>query len=355
MKVVTTPDYRRWNPYQRELAASLVPHGVETRFVGESPGGLGLWRTLRAGDVPDVLHLHWLDRFIDGSHLPAALAKATLLLRQLAAARRRGVRIVWTVHNVVGHEGRHTRLERAVYRRVATLADRLIVHCPCATGLVIRAYGLPTSIGRRFSVVPHGSYVASYPNTVSRDEARERLGLARDARVFLFLGQLRRYKGLAGLLDAFAGLEAPRARLVIAGRAHDGGLGQWLAAAAARDPRLQLHLGFVPDADVQVFLNAADAVVLPLQGVLTSGSVVLAMSFARAVIAPGLGCLVDTLGHPAGLLYDPDQPGALGTVMRDVLDRDLDAVGQAHRERVERAPWSRVAQETYAVYRGGVG
>ena len=43
---------------------------------------------------------------------------------------------------------------------------------------------------------------------------------------------------------------------------------------------------FVPDGEVQHYLLAADAVVLPFKEILTSGSAMLALSFGRPVVAP---------------------------------------------------------------------
>ena len=51
-----------------------------------------------------------------------------------------------------------------------------------------------------------------------------------------------------------------------------------------------LALRYIPDAELQVWLRAADVVVLPFRDILTSGSAILALSFGRAVVAPALGC-----------------------------------------------------------------
>ena len=51
-------------------------------------------------------------------------------------------------------------------------------------------------------VIPHGHYRAAYPNDVTRAEARERLGIAPDARVVAFVGQVRAYKNVPELVVA---------------------------------------------------------------------------------------------------------------------------------------------------------
>ncbi len=56
---------------------------------------------------------------------------------------------------------------------------------------------------------------------------------------------------------------------------------------------MTVHEGYVPDDRLDLFLNAADRVVLPYTEILTSGAAILAMSFGRPIIAPDRGALRD--------------------------------------------------------------
>src|SRR5262249_62016452 len=104
---------------------------------------------------------------------------------------------------------------------------------------------------------PRGHYIGCYPDDVPAAEARCALGLGAQDRVFVCFGQLRGYKGVDALLEAFAELSDPRLRLLIAGRPATDADAQSVLAAAQRDARVRTHLGFVPDPDVQRFLKAA--------------------------------------------------------------------------------------------------
>src|SRR4029453_13409958 len=141
--------------------------------------------------------------------------------------------------------------------------------------------------------------------------ARRALGLNADDRIFVCFGQLRAYKGVGALLDAFAELPDPRLRLVAAGQPATDADAQSVLAAAQRDGRVRAHLGFVPDPDVQRFLKAADFVVLPYRDVLPSGAALLAPSFARPLVVPRRGCLAELEREGCAIAYDPDAPGAL--------------------------------------------
>lgn len=352
MRVLSLPDYSRDNPYQRLLAAGLAGEGV--RSVGGRPGRrqpfpiLVAW--VRAGR-PRVLHLHWTHEYLKGSAGPSRINQLRFL-GQLRALRRLGVRIVWTMHNLGGHDGLRHASEMAVHRDLVGLADAVLCHCTAAREAAIATYGLGATDAAKLHVVPHGSYVGAYPDAVSRAEARTRLGLPESGPVLLFLGAVRGYKGTDELVAAFGALDDPAARLLIAGKPRGEGIAARLAGAAAADRRIVLALRYVPDDELQVWLSAADVVVLPFRDILTSGSAILALSFGRPVVAPALGCLPETVPADAGVLYDADAPGGLEAAMRAALDRDLAAMGAAARARAEELAWGPIAAATAALYRG---
>jgi glycosyltransferase involved in cell wall biosynthesis len=92
-------------------------------------------------------------------------------------------------------------------------------------------------------------------------------------------------------------------------------------------------------------------VATPFLEIFTSGSVLLAMSFERAVIAPRRGCVVDTLDDGGSVLYDVDDPQGLEGALRVAMDADLEAMGRHNGARIELFDWSRVAEATRDAYR----
>jgi glycosyltransferase involved in cell wall biosynthesis len=298
-----------------------------------------------------VLHLHWTHEYLKGSAGPTRVNRWRFVT-QLRLLRRLGVRIVWTMHNLGGHEGSRHASEMAVHRELVGLADAVICHCSAAREAAIAAYGLEAGEAARLHVVPHGSYAGAYPDVVAEADARARLGVPAEGPVLLFLGAVRGYKGTEDLVAAFRAVEDPSARLLIAGKPRGAGIEARLAAAAAADRRIVLALRHVADDELQVWLRAADAVVLPFRDILTSGSAILALSFGRPVVAPALGCLPETVPPTAGVLYDPDLPDALAQAMRQALDGDLAAMGAAARARAEELAWGPIAAATAALYRG---
>jgi beta-1,4-mannosyltransferase len=328
-RVAAFPRRVESNPYCELLYDHVARLGVD---VVDGRSGLR-WLFANRRRV-DVLHFHWPERHFRRGFLPALGFAARLVV-----ARALGYRIVWTVHNVLPHDGATAgdRLVRAVLARVATL----VAHCEAGR----RALGRH---GRGAIVIPHGSYVGRYPNGIPRATARARLGLDPAARVFLAFGQVRAYKGLEALVDAFATLPAAEARLVIAGQPVGDGRGSLVGAAP--DERVRLFLRHVPDAEVQVFLNAADVVVLPYRNVLTSGAAMLALSFGRGIVAPRIGCLTELERTGAAILYDADAPDGLGAALARALVVETDALGERARRFARSLSWEAIARRHLGAY-----
>ena len=166
--------------------------------------------------------------------------------------------------------------------------------------------------------------------------------------VILFFGAVRRYKGLDLLLPAFRAVSNSKFRLIVAGNPFEDETKQWVIQEAGKDDRVRLSLGFVPDEQVAAHFALADVVVLPYQGILTSGSAILAMGFGKSLILPEGARLLGVPGD-AGALYYEDEGG-----LRDLLTRlpemDLTGMGEHNLKVVERLDWRKIAAATGRVY-----
>jgi glycosyltransferase involved in cell wall biosynthesis len=199
-------------------------------------------------------------------------------------------------------------------------------------------------------VIPHGHYLDNYENTVTEREARDALDIDQSATVFLFFGLIRRYKGVFDLVDAFRAASLPDSRLVIVGNPATDTLRAELRLATAADDRIRGIYEFVPDDEIQTYMNAADAVVLPFRRVTTSGSAVLAMSFGNAIVVPRIGCLPELATDEGAVFYDPGDAAGLETSLERSADRDLTAMGECNRRRVGQYDWASIAAQTERVY-----
>jgi beta-1,4-mannosyltransferase len=98
-------------------------------------------------------------------------------------------------------------------------------------------------------------------------------------------------------------------------------------------------------------MNAADIIVLPYRGVLTSGTAILAMSFGKPIIAPSIGCMPDVLDDKGSFLYDPLQKDSLIKAMKQALTGELKRMGEHNFELSKRLSWDEIAKLVYDSYK----
>ena len=347
--VVFAPYWGKANPYQDALAEHLSASGVEVEKV-RSLKALFRWGVF-LNHVPDVVHLHWLPVF---GWRGLLAFRCLAFVARLVLLRLRGVRIIWTVHNLLPHESRHRRMDWLLARAVVGVSDTLIVHSETAQREVARMWKIKDC--SRIVVVPHAHYIDQYRNDVSQAEAREWLGIPESKIVLLFLGAVRPYKGVMPLIEAFKALGDERTYLLIAGRPLDEAFSQSVQQAVSACENARFTPGFVADEDVQVYMNACDVVVLPYRKTLSSGAALLAMSFGRACVAPSQGSLSDVLDPAGAFLYDPETEEGLLDALRRVAGgaEQLAQMGSHNRQRVSHWTWADMARATAQLYERSV-
>ncbi|MBC7876527.1 MAG: glycosyltransferase family 4 protein [Anaerolineales bacterium] len=348
MKILMLPDYSRNNPYQQLLAAALQKMGVDVILCNFRV--LPLLRSVWAYGRPDILHLHWTDGFIIAGSWPKTIVKTLRFLIEILVIKILRIKVIWTVHNLSNHEKLKSNYENFVVRLLIHLYDQVIVHCLSAQKAVIQTFRLSDRLISSINVIPIGHYLDCYENRVTQEEARISLGYREDAVLFLFLGIIRPYKGLLELIDAFRKVDNPQAKLLIVGNPSNDITRKELLNRCQADSRIGTRLEYVPQNEIQVYMNAADITVFPYTDILTSSSVLLAMSFGKAIVVPRIGCIPETLDAQGGLLYDPSDTGGLSNALNNILASDLGAMGRHNRIKVENFGWDKIAKMTLDVY-----
>ncbi len=91
--------------------------------------------------------------------------------------------------------------------------------------------------------------------------------------------------------------------MLIAGRGLDEDICARINKESMEKDKILAHLEFIPDDEVQIYMNASDVMVLPYTNVLTSGAAILALSFYKPVIAPKKGLLPELVNDDIGYLF----------------------------------------------------
>ena len=375
----------RDRPYALGLAAALTAAGVPFDFVGsnevDSPelhtspqvrflnlrgdqskeAGLVskvvrvltyYFRLLRYATTaePKVFHILWNNKF--------ELFDRTLLM---LFYKMLGKKIVFTAHNVNAgaRDANDSWLNRATLKFQYQRCDHVFLHTEKMKAELVAGYDFPAS---KASVIPFGINSTVPNTTLTKAEARRRLGIGQGEKVLLFFGNIAPYKGVEFLVEAF--IEVARhdlgCRLIIAGRPK-GSEEYWagvlakINASPVRDQVL-LKIEFVPDAETEIYFKAADALVLPYTHVFQSGVLFLGYNFGLPVLAADVGSLKeDILEGQTGCVFPPGDSAALARTIQTFFAGELFKNLDARRKAIQtyandRYSWTKVAAITTKVY-----
>ncbi len=354
-RVLVSP--RDDNPYQGLLYDEIVSRGWAVRYadgptrsqtvnVLAKPALLALYRS----QGYRLLHLHWVYEF----SLP--WGKSSRLLRRalqwwfgiyLYAARTLGYQIVWTAHNVVPHTQVFAD-DIAARRTLVRRASAVIALSPASIAPL-------NSLGADdIRVIPFGSYGGLYTTSMSRDAARDAIGLAPNEIGVLMLGKVDRYKGAARLLETAMELDDRHAfRIIIAGECADPTYRDELLELASRPTCAAIiRLERLSDEEMATFLRAADVAAFPFLTVTNSSSILLAFSSGLPAVIPAI-TQFDDVPRDAAIRYDATSPTGLREALQRAagLSKDArDRLAQAGRTYSATADWSVVGTATEDLY-----
>ena len=373
-------------PYALGLAASLIDAGIAFDFIGsnylqspifdESP--LVEFLNLRGDQSDDAPPLKKISRVLTyyGRLLRYAITARPKIFHILWNNKFEwfdrtalmvfykvcGRRLVLTLHNVNAgkRDGNDSYLNRMTLSFQYRLADHIFVHTQQMLSHLQGEFRIPAS---KVSVIPFGINSTVPDTALDRVAARSRLGLAPDAQVLLFFGNVAPYKGLEYLVEALGRLRATGStyQLLIAGRlkAPDAYWG------SIRDRITELNLEsqvirrieYIPDEETEVYFKAADVLVLPYRYIFQSGVLFLGYNFGLPVIASDVGSLrEDVVEGTTGFLCRSEDPESLAATIRQYFASELYGNLPSRRAEIrayatERYSWSRVASITTGVYR----
>jgi D-inositol-3-phosphate glycosyltransferase len=299
---------------------------------------------------PRIFHILWNNKFL-------AFDRTLLMLYY----RMLGKKTVLTVHNVNAgkRDSNDTLLNRLTLRIQYRLADHIFVHTEQMKVELIAEFGVQ---GARVTVIPFGINNAVPDTSLTRTEARQRLGIRDDERSILFFGNIAPYKGLEYLVAAFEQIRSQHDnhRLIIAGWPKNCGR-YWTAIREAihkdvQDGRVLLRADYIPDDETELYFKEADVLVLPYRHVYQSGVLFLGYSFGLPVLAADVGSLRDEIVEgKTGFVFRPEDPAALAKAIERYFASDLfaDLGGRKQEIRdyaMEHHSWDVVGQRTMAIY-----
>jgi glycosyltransferase involved in cell wall biosynthesis len=317
-----------WPPLEDGIARyaeQLVQALSDREFVRAGlPGGSGdgvyrLWTGLRflkllplTRGVDDILVMYHPDYYVQGRALGRLVAHLALWV----VSRRKPTTFV--IHEpehelapeIGGRGALAFRLLERVRRREWRGVAGLVFHTEWERRRFAQRF--PGRPGRAERVVTHGSFFSSPVERVSAAEARERLGLPAERPILLCIGFLspeKPAKGYERAIQAVGRAGRDDLQLHVVGSAirrpvpEVARYVEGLRELAAATPNVELHERYVSDEEFDLWIRAADAVVVPYRAASSSGVVARAHLLGTRLIASAVGGI-------AGQLADGDIPFA---------------------------------------------
>lgn len=344
---------------KKNLYGELLTEAMKKRGVTLIPIPYSHLFSLQVLDSrPDVIHFEFISPFIlpyewrFGSLI--AIIKGLLFICQVIFLRIMGIRLIWTIHGLVNHEKRHPHVEWFFNLLFTRLAQGFIIHGKFPTNEAIKRYYLHNMTDKICSL-PYPNYIRAYPNDIDRSDARKQLGIEQNVPVLLCFGQVRPYKNIPQVIESFKKLlpKSPSSQLWIVGEAIDLSLASEISKLASDCGNIKIISEHVPDDKLQIYVNACDFMVFNYS-MLTSGAAVLAMSFARGVIAPRLGGMLEVLDDQGAILYNPEDEKGLDEALNKVLTGKVEAenLGNYNYKRALKWDWDKSAKQILTCYKG---
>jgi glycosyltransferase involved in cell wall biosynthesis len=345
MRILASPARRNRaaNPFNFLLSEALAADGCEV--VDLDGEAFSRWDVFRLRGRWDVFHIHWPQNYA------RSLKGVVVLSGRLAAQRLKGARIVWTVHNVLDHDQQHPRLERILMWFVARLVHGLIFLTPSSR---VAAYErIPGLKAKPYAVIPHGLYGERSQKT--RDESRALFKLPRDGLVVGFFGDIRQYKGLDVLLDAFADTRPGQATLFIAGAFADAAYGTKIRARLSVLTTAGHSVVFreerIDNATLVDAVRACDLVALPYRAAWNSGLAILVLENRGRILASSAPVFRE-LQHKLGPKWvETFDERLTGEKLLTALERKSDGDADRLKTFCESRSWSEISAATIAFYK----
>lgn len=230
------------------------------------------------------------------------------ILRQVK--KNRHTKIVCIADNVIPHEKRFG--DKAFTNYFLKSCDAFITMSEKVFSDLRKFTDKPAQL------VQHPLY-DNFGEIISKEEARNFLGLNPTDKIVLFFGFIRQYKGLDLLLKAMADdrIKKENIKLLVAGEFYEDNK-PYLQLIKENNLQEQLILktNFIADNEVRYYLCSCDCVIQPYKNATQSGVTPLAYHFEKPMIVTNVGGLPSLVADgKAGLVCKPEPEAIANAIL----------------------------------------
>lgn len=264
-----------------------------------------------------------------------------------------GVKIIVTVHDILPFNEKF--YDYTSHKSIYDSANHIIVQ---AKPNVDRINDMFENILDKVIYIPHGNFV-EHVKLISKNKARELLGISNDSKVILFFGQIKKVKGLDILIKAFKELikdnKDENLLLLIAGKVWEDEFSNYEKIMGnIGSENVRCDIKYIPDEEISWYYCAADINVLPYREVYQSGVVHLACAYEKAVIATNVGSFPEVIKDgETGILIEKDDYIALKEALETLIfDEDkILSMGEKGKKHIEENfSWDKISEDILTLY-----
>ena len=300
---------------------------------------------------PRILHILWNNKF--------EYFDRTLLMLYYKLL---GKKIALTAHNVnqAKRDLHDSLLNRLTLKIQYRLCDHIFVHTQKMKDELCQDFAVAE---KAVTIIRHPINNAFPDTSLHPAEAKRQLGIKEDEKTILILGRIRPYKGIEHLLAALYQLVKSGAnyRLIIAGEPKKGSEDYLdeIRRIVNRDfsgGEIILKFQFIRDEEMELYLKAADVLVLPYKDIFQSGVLFLAYSYGLPVVATDVGSFREEIVEgKTGFVCKPGDPADLAKTLEAYflsdIYRNLSIRRQDIKDYANRVhSWDAVADLTHNAY-----
>ena len=300
--LVSYPDYTKGNAYQeliyRDYDGKIVYGDIDTAI------------KISEGDDSCIFHIHWLNQIIKSERQESEIL-AEEFKQKVLQLQSQGSKLVWTVHNLLGHstDQKDADFEIGFRRWLANTADLLVLHKPGHLHIVNKAYNCSP---KRCFFHEHGLYELTpraSPNSLIQE-----IGIKPESLIISLLGQIRPYKGLSEAIGIFNALTEKTDKdivLLIAGAVewvYRDEVAKLLDTVSDKNRLVSVHRR-LDDDELHWLTERSSVILLPYTKILNSGSLRYNQSLGRISAVPSRHMKLFQ-GEPGIVFYSDTQDAA---------------------------------------------
>ena len=269
-------------------------------------------------DVYDIVHFQWPEEVVGWNCTDASVIER--LKQRIAYFKAAGTKFIYTRHNSCPHYS--NPIIKQAYKIIESCSD-LVVHMG-KYSLEEFKQNYPDS---RNTIIPHHLYEKTYNESITREEARVRIGIPKNRFVITAFGKFRNYEEIKMVLNSYLRLRnknkfllAPR---MLPFSKHPGQrnilkrilsfTGYYLLPLLLelRGIRAGASEELIDNDELPYYIAASDVIFVQRKKILNSGNIPLAFLFRKVVIGPNVGNVGELLHETENPMFIPDDVNSI--------------------------------------------